>query len=255
MKHLAWLIAASVALALPGLAKATDAYVTGNVNMRAGPDASYPLIDQLQAGTGVDVQGCTADWEWCDVIAFGNRGWVAGNFIEYEYQDQPVLLPTYGARIGIPIITFSIGTYWDNYYRGRPFYGRRDYWYRRPVVRRPPPPPMRHPYRGPVRHDRGPARPAGVSQGRVGIPNHSAERGSAPPVNRGYESRQPAVSDGRAQPAIRSQPAARSQPASRAQPASRPQPARAQPQRDERAANGKAAPAKNDKDKDHQHDH
>ena len=193
MKHLAWLIAASVALSLPGLAKATDAYVTRNVNVRAGPDASYPLVGQLQAGSGVDVQGCTADWEWCDVIAFGNRGWVAGNFIEYEYQDQPVLLPTYGARIGVPIITFSIGTYWDSYYRSRPFYSRRTYWYQRPVVRRPPPPPVRHPYRGPVRHSNGPARPASGSHGHT-------------------------------QPALRPQPASRPQPTSRPQPASRPKP-------------------------------
>ena len=55
MKHLAWLVSASLAFALPALASATEGYVTGNVNLRAGPDADYPLIDQLQAGTVVDV--------------------------------------------------------------------------------------------------------------------------------------------------------------------------------------------------------
>ncbi|MHB1058933.1 MAG: SH3 domain-containing protein [Rhodanobacter sp.] len=144
---LASLSLASVSLAFPALAHAADGYVTGNVNLRAGPDAGYPLIDLIPAGTEVDVQGCTEGWEWCDVIVYGNRGWVAGNYVEYEYQDGPVLLPAYGARVGIPIVTFVIGTYWDNHYRSRPFYRERDRWYHRPIVHRPPPPPLHHPYR------------------------------------------------------------------------------------------------------------
>ena len=79
MKYLTRFILASVSLAslslaVPALAHAADAYVTGNVNLRAGPDPAYPLIDRIPAGTEVDVQGCTDGWEWCDVIVFGNRG-------------------------------------------------------------------------------------------------------------------------------------------------------------------------------------
>jgi uncharacterized protein YraI len=164
MKHvtrfvLAFVSLVSLSLAVPALAHAADAYVTGNVNLRAGPDPSYPLIDRIAAGTEVDVQGCTDGWEWCDVIVYGNRGWVAGNYIEYEYQDQPVLLPRYGAQIGIPIISFTIGSYWDNYYRGRPFYRDRDHWYHRRIERRPAPPPIRHPYRRPVHGNARPTRP------------------------------------------------------------------------------------------------
>jgi uncharacterized protein YraI len=147
---LASLSLASFSLAFPALAQAADGYVTDNVNLRAGPDPSYPLVDQLPAGTEVDVQGCTDGWEWCDVINAndGSRGWIAGNFIQYEYQDQPVLLPEYGAQIGIPIVTFVIGSYWDHYYRGRPFYRDRDDWYRRPMPHRPPPRPADRPYSG-----------------------------------------------------------------------------------------------------------
>ena len=158
---LASLSLASLSLAFPALAQAADAYVTGNVNLRAGPDPDYPLIDQIPAGTEVSVQGCTDGWEWCDVIVFGDRDWIAGNYIEYEYEDQPVLVPEYGARIGIPIITFVIGDYWDHYYRSRPFYRDRDRWYSRPISRRPPPPPMSHPYSGrPIRREREADRPA-----------------------------------------------------------------------------------------------
>ena len=180
---LASLSVASLSVALPALAYAQDGYVTGNVNLRAGPDPSYPLVDQLPAGTGVSVQGCTSGWEWCDVINAndGNRGWVAGNFIQYDYQDQPVLLSDYGAQIGIPIVAFSIGMYWDNYYRGRPFYGQRESWYRRDIPRRPPPP--RHElYRGPVRGGSGPGNrynPSnhGAQPGRPGVagPEHAVQ--------------------------------------------------------------------------------
>jgi uncharacterized protein YraI len=166
MKYLirsAWisLSLAALSLAVPALAQAADGYVTGNVNLRAGPAPDYPLIALIPAGTEVDVQGCTDGWEWCDVIAYGNRGWVAGNFVEYDYQDRPVLLPAYGAQIGIPIVTFVIGSYWDNHYRNRPFYRERSRWYRRPIVRRPPPPPLRHPYRPPSHGSPGHRQPPG----------------------------------------------------------------------------------------------
>lgn len=246
MKQLAWLVAASMAFALPGLARATDAYVTGNVNLRAGPDAGYPLVDQLQAGTEVDVQGCTSGWEWCDVIAFGNRGWVAGNYIEYEYQDGPVLLPLYGARIGIPIVTFSIGTYWDRYYRGRPFYGRRSYWYHRPIVRRPPPPPIRHPYRGPVRRGNGPGHAPGIFHPRQGQPGHLGPVGPGHPVYRVPDSRRP-------EPQGRPQPAPR--PGTARPETHRPGTGPVQPRHVENPAHDKKAPPAKHDDKDHQHDH
>lgn len=140
---------AAVSMAIPALAEAANAYVTGTVNLRAGPDISYPLVGRISAGTAIEVQGCTDGWAWCDVVVYGDRGWVAGNYIEYTYQDRPVLLPMYGARIGVPIVSFVIGTYWDDYYRNRPFYRERERWYQRRIERRPPPPPIRHPYRGP----------------------------------------------------------------------------------------------------------
>ena len=140
MKRIAWLATLPL-LALPALALAADGYTTGNVNLRAGPDPGYPLIDTLPAGAPLDIQGCTSGWEWCDVIFQGERGWVAGNFIQYDYNNQYVLVPQYGMQIGIPIVTFVIGSYWDSYYRNRPFYRERARWYARPMPRRPPPPP------------------------------------------------------------------------------------------------------------------
>src|SRR5581483_7867699 len=34
---------------------------------------------------------------------------------------------------GLSVVTFSLGDYWDRYYRGRPFYHEREQWVHRPV--------------------------------------------------------------------------------------------------------------------------
>jgi uncharacterized protein YraI len=107
---------------------AADGYVTGDVNLRAGPDSSYPSVAMLGAGTSVAIQGCVDGWSWCDVAAGNNRGWVPGNFLQEEYQGQRVLVPNYGVQIGIPIVAFAFGAYWDDHYRNRSWYGERDRW-------------------------------------------------------------------------------------------------------------------------------
>ena len=146
MKRLAWLMSAVLALALPALAQAAEGVVVANVNLRAGPDIGYPSINVVPAGVRVDIQGCVQGYEWCDVVVGPDRGWIAAGYLQYLYQNQTVYVQDYGPRIGLPIVSFVIGTYWGNYYANRPFYRQRDYWYRRPYVHRPPPrPPMHRP--------------------------------------------------------------------------------------------------------------
>lgn len=176
MKRLAWLICAPLVLSLPALAQAEDGFAMANVNLRAGPDVSYPRITTVPAGASMNVQGCTDGWEWCDVITMGTRGWVAGDYIQYEYQNQRVVAQDYGSRIGIPVISFVIGSYWANNYRDRPFYQQRDYWYHRPIRHRPPP----------RRAHRPPSRPPPISH-RPSSPWHGTNRpGNAhrPPTHR-----------------------------------------------------------------------
>lgn len=159
---------------------AADGYVTGNVNLRAGPDPEYPRIFTVPAGTAVSIQGCLDGWTWCDVITMGARGWVAGSYVQYLYQSQPVIVQDYGSRIGIPIISFTIGAYWGSYYRDRPFYRERDYWYHRPITPRPPPRPPH--YRPPPRPPVG-ARPPGHGTPPGHRPNPNP--GTRPPPNAG----------------------------------------------------------------------
>ncbi|GAB2585480.1 SH3 domain-containing protein [Dyella jejuensis] len=151
MKCMPWSLVAALMMIVPAAAFAADGYLVADVNMRAGPDTEYPALLVLPSGTPVSVQGCTAGWEWCDVITGPNRGWVAGTYIEYEYNNQPVYVADYGAQIGIPIVSFAIASYWGRYYTNRPFYRDRARWYGRPIPIRPPARPP-HPIRPPGGH-------------------------------------------------------------------------------------------------------
>jgi len=121
--------AAVAAVAWPLSAQAQQPAVTiKSTNLRAGPDRDYPVVTRLPQGYQVSVQGCLSDYTWCDVVFGGNRGWVYAGELGYSYQSRRVPIVDYGPRIGLPIISFSLGNYWDHYYRGRPWYGERDRW-------------------------------------------------------------------------------------------------------------------------------
>lgn len=151
------LLLAAFLFALPALALAQEAYTSRTVNVRAGPDASYPVVAQLPPGAGLQVMGCISGYSWCDVVFGPNRGWVYAGSLVYPYQSRRVPILGYGATIGLPIISFSIGNYWDNYYRGRPWYRNRSYWVNRGPRHFDRPQPRPAPPRAQPRYDRPPA--------------------------------------------------------------------------------------------------
>ncbi len=133
---------ASLALCAPLFAAAAEGVLVSDISLQAGPDTEYPSIEELNAGTPVAIQGCLDGWSWCDVIASnGDRGWVPGTFIEETYDNQRVVVTDFGARIGIPIVSFSIGAYWGSHYHDRPFYAQRQQWESRSIHVRTPPRP------------------------------------------------------------------------------------------------------------------
>jgi uncharacterized protein YraI len=120
-------------LAIPAVGVGQTAFTAKSANLRAGPGRDFPVVTRIPPGVSVQVAGCVDDWTWCDAIAGPDRGWVyAGNLV-YPYEGRRVAILTNGPLIGLPIVTFSVGPYWDSYYRGRPWYGRRSYWIGRPL--------------------------------------------------------------------------------------------------------------------------
>lgn len=115
-------------VAAPAAALAQDAIVTVDLNMRAGPSTAFPVVNVVPGRTPVDVHGCVAGYSWCDVSAVGNRGWVYAGYLSYAARGSYVPLVEYVTEIDVPIISFSVGSYWDSYYRNRPWYGQRTQW-------------------------------------------------------------------------------------------------------------------------------
>jgi uncharacterized protein YraI len=131
MKHPAALGLLAITLsALAGAVQAQGqaAYTAKSVNLRAGPARDYPVVAILPAGLQISVEGCVADYTWCDVLAGPSRGWVWAGNINYYYQNSYVPLLNYGTVIGISIFPFILDDYWGSHYHDRPWYPDRYRW-------------------------------------------------------------------------------------------------------------------------------
>ena len=185
-RTLRFVLPAVLLTVLATAAFAMPAHVVGTVHMRAGPSVEYPGVAVLISGTPLEVYGCEQAYAWCDVQAGPNRGWVDADFLQVDSGGHPMILSGAGVAIGVPLVTFTFGTYWDSYYRGRPWYAQRGrylpYWQRYPHGRPPPhrrPPGARPPVRPPP-----PARPPPHPRPPVARPpggNRPPPGGNRPP--------------------------------------------------------------------------
>ncbi len=103
-------------------ASAVQGYTTASVNLRAGPSTSYPVVAAMGAGDRVTIYGCLSGWTWCDIDWKGARGWAAGRYLEVLYEQQRRPVPSYGQYLGLPALTFGIGSYWQQHYGNRSFF-------------------------------------------------------------------------------------------------------------------------------------
>jgi uncharacterized protein YraI len=117
--------------AVPLAASAAPAYALQGAEIFAGPGNDFPVVAQLGPGVRVNVNGCLTDYSWCDVSFGPNRGWAYAGDLAYPYQNRRVPILQYGPTLALPTVTFSVGNYWDRYYRGRPFYRERGQWEQR----------------------------------------------------------------------------------------------------------------------------
>ncbi|MBY0508895.1 MAG: hypothetical protein K2P94_01975 [Rhodospirillaceae bacterium] len=117
-------------------ARASETKLTSAVELRSGPGHDYPFVKRLAKGLSMEVHGCLNSWDWCDVTWRGARGWVPANTLEFQREDQRLPVGRYGAALGVPEVTFSLGKYWDAYYNDTPWYADRDMWTQRSAVQR-----------------------------------------------------------------------------------------------------------------------
>ncbi len=110
-----WLVVLFLLLPCPALAQLD--HTRRPVNVRAGPDAVFPLVTWLPANTPVSVVGCIDGRQWCDIVAGRTRGWVRATYLAESFRNRTA-----------PIITFSVGPYWDAHYRRRSWYSSRADW-------------------------------------------------------------------------------------------------------------------------------
>jgi uncharacterized protein YraI len=175
-----------------------SATLTAGVHLRAGPDIFYPSVMILPPGAGVQVFGCMPGFSWCDVGFGFNRGWVDAAFLQAPGPAGPVLIASSPAMVGVPFVTFSFNNYWNTWYVGRPWYGRRAFYYnhwnrfpngRPPPIYRPrPPPPVFRPPPGRPPAVRPPPRPPPSTRppagGRPPGANQPPPGNRPPPSNR-----------------------------------------------------------------------
>ncbi|HEU4475185.1 MAG TPA: DUF6600 domain-containing protein [Methyloceanibacter sp.] len=132
--HRLLFVAAGALLILAAAAPATaqparpNGYPVTNVNLRAGPGTYYPVITVVPTHAPISILGCLGDYMWCDVLFGGNRGWMRSIYLKKWYQGYYYGLGDYAPRLGIRVVAFDIGPYWDSNYRERPFYRDRGRW-------------------------------------------------------------------------------------------------------------------------------
>lgn len=130
------------ASSLAGAAQAaTPSFTTANVNLRAGPGTSYPVLVTVPNRGAITTHGCLENYNWCDVSWGAERGWMSASYIQVTYEGQPVYVtPAIAPVVGLSVVIYD-RAYWDRWYYGRPWYANWDRYYR--------PPPPRPPKAGP----------------------------------------------------------------------------------------------------------
>jgi uncharacterized protein YraI len=106
----------------PAWARTYSGWTVRTTTMRAGPDYAYPPVQRIGGNAQVAIFGCLNDWSWCDVGYRYDRGWVAGRDLVANDRGRRRGISSY---LGIGILSFIFGNYWDSHYRGRSFYNER----------------------------------------------------------------------------------------------------------------------------------
>ena len=96
-------------------AEQPNAYPISNVNLRAGPDTEYPVIDTVPSRAPIAILGCLGDHTWCDVAFQDSRGWMRSIYLTGFYQGYYYPLRDYAPRLGYPVVVLDRHLYLGAY--------------------------------------------------------------------------------------------------------------------------------------------
>lgn len=106
-------------------AHAADGKLAVAAQMHAGPGYNYPEVRRLAKDLSVNIHGCLKSSDWCDVTWRGNRGWVPASAVDARRNTERFPVKDYGAKMGVPEVTFQLNSYWDANYHGALWYPDR----------------------------------------------------------------------------------------------------------------------------------
>jgi len=86
---------------------AFTAVSSAHLNLRSGPGPQYPVVATIGHDDKIDVHGCLKEVTWCDVSWGDQRGWASADYIAYDTDKGPKVLPLAGDAIDIPLVTYE----------------------------------------------------------------------------------------------------------------------------------------------------
>lgn len=95
------------AMALPTAALAETATVVTDLNVRTGPGPTYDIVAVAPGNETVTIHGCNEAMSWCEVSFSNQTGWVFAEYLAYEVDEEPMMVPEAATRVEIPTTTYD----------------------------------------------------------------------------------------------------------------------------------------------------
>ena len=96
-----------VGLAAAPVSAAMTASATTELNLRSGPGPQYSVESVIPSTEEVDVMGCLADAEWCEVSYQGTSGWAYSAYLTTPVEDEPVVIYENRDRVEVKTVTYD----------------------------------------------------------------------------------------------------------------------------------------------------
>ncbi|WP_164871736.1 DUF1236 domain-containing protein [Solirhodobacter olei] len=107
LKMLAAASATALMIAPAAFADVTQATVVTNGAVLAGPGAHYTVMEQVPANSAINVQGCLANGDWCEVETNGQTGWMQSSDLGVTTSTGQVMLSQPTSETQISTVTFD----------------------------------------------------------------------------------------------------------------------------------------------------